>query len=84
MAPYFRSDNTEGFTADELRSMNAAHRELLADYDSEDPNLDHIVKQIGDDISDAIVVVGAGGWGGASDIVNHIRAKVRSGKLSQF
>lgn len=70
---YFRNDNTEGLTADELRSMNAAYRELLADYDPEDPNRDQIVKQIGDDISDAICVKGAGGWGGASDIVEHVR-----------
>lgn len=73
---YFRSDNTDGFTADELRSMNAAHRELLADYTEDDEDIDRqIAQQIGDDICDAIATVGAGGWGGAADIVAHVRTQ---------
>ncbi len=70
---YFRQDNTSGFTDAELASMNAAYRELLADYDIEDPNLNDVRKQVGDDVSDAIGVVGVGGYSGATDIVSRVR-----------
>ena len=72
-AAYFHHGNTSGFTDVELASMNAAYRELLTDYDPEDPSIDDVRKQIGDDICDAIGIVGAGGYSGATDIVSHVR-----------
>lgn len=67
----FTDDNTEGFTADELRAMNKAYRLLMADEDTSSRNIADIAKQLSDDIHDSVATIGV--MDDAAKIVAHIR-----------